>query len=401
MPSATVREPLTYTRSGPHSYFADILKAQRGSNAGSLGRLSQHGREMAAELPDLLARMDARSHAAMVRRLGIEPVYGVEQRVNPGSNPGQGGYFTPPLWILEAFAGFTRPGRPFADAVSNFVLPPGVDSVSLPKITSEGSVGVQTADNSFFSEIDFTDAGISGKVQTFAGIVDAAQFFADQMVAPGGAFDEIIFTELAGSYASSVGTAVFAGAGALGQILGIDNVAGTGAVTFTSGAPTLAGLAVPVGQAASLVATSRKLLPSHIVMNARRWFWMTSQSSVNTDGSNARPFSLPDDIDDPANAIPVGGLIGQWQGLPVLADQNVTTVDGAAANQDRIYAVRASDMYLWETVPSVRVITEILSGTLSVRYQLSAYVVFLPHRYPNSISIVTGTGLAAPAGYGG
>lgn len=396
MPTATItREARTYERSGPHSYFADLLRFERGSDPGARARLMRHGEEMRVELPALLARMEARSHADMVRRLGVEPVYGTEARVNPNSTPGQGGYFTPPEWILSAFAGFTRPGRPFADAVSTFLLPPGVDSVNVPKVTGEGSVTFQASDNSAVSEVDFTDAGISGKVQTFQGVVDAALFFATQMVTPGGSFDEIIMSELSASYAASVGTAVFSGTGTGGQILGVDNVVGTNAVTYTDATPTVAELAVPVGQAASLIATGRKLLPSHIVMNARRWFWMTSQSDV----TNLRPFSLPDDF-DPDYPGPVGGLIGSWQGLPVLCDQNVTTADGAGVNQDRIYAARASDCYLWETLPSARILTEVLSGTLQVRFALTAYVVFLPHRYPTSISIITGSGLVGPAGYG-
>jgi hypothetical protein len=57
------------------------------------------------------------------------------------------------------------------------------------------------------------------------------------------------------------------------------------------------------------------------------------------------------------------------------------------------------ELYLWEGPPRIRVLQEVLSGTLQVRFQLYNYVAALPQRRPKAISIISGTGLIAPAGY--
>ncbi|KLL10847.1 hypothetical protein BL254_18415 [Protofrankia sp. BMG5.30] len=83
--------------------------------------------------------------------------------------------------------------------------------------------------------------------------------------------------------------------------------------------------------------------------------------------------------------------------MPVVEDPNITAVAGAGANEDRVTAVRASDLYLWESSLRTEVFTEILSGTLQVRYRLLSYVGFIGDRQPAAIATVSGTGLALSA----
>jgi hypothetical protein len=47
----------------------------------------------------------------------------------------------------------------------------------------------------------------------------------------------------------------------------------------------------------------------------------------------------------------------------------------------------------------VRVLQEVLSGTLQVRIQLYNYVAAMQHRRPKAISVISGTGLVAPTGF--
>jgi hypothetical protein len=61
-----------------------------------------------------------------------------------------------------------------------------------------------------------------------------------------------------------------------------------------------------------------------------------------------------------------------------------------------MYIVRSQDFVLWEGELQTRVMTEVLSNTLTVRLQLWAYSAFASGRFPKSISIVSGTGLTAP-----
>jgi hypothetical protein len=85
-------------------------------------------------------------------------------------------------------------------------------------------------------------------------------------------------------------------------------------------------------------------------------------------------------------------------GLPVVVDSNVQTTLGnpTNSNQDEVYAIRASDLLLMEGPLRVRALQEVLSGTLQVRLQVFAYSAFVSGRYPSGISIISGTGLAAP-----
>jgi hypothetical protein len=52
-------------------------------------------------------------------------------------------------------------------------------------------------------------------------------------------------------------------------------------------------------------------------------------------------------------------------------------------------------LILWEGTPKFRALPEILSGTLQVRYQMYCYSAFMPGRFPPSMSLATGSGLAA------
>ncbi len=386
--AAVTAEPLTYSRDSPHSYFRDLLRLKRSRERDAEARLQRHAREMDIELPRVLAAREARAAAESRRLFG--DVNAFEQRANPSRTDGQGGYFVPPLWLVEAYAGLARAGRPFASLVTAMPLPAGTDSINVPKVASGGAVTVQPLDGSAVSSVDLTDTFVTAPVRTIAGQADVAMQLADQTASPG--WDLVVFAELAADYGMKLDAGCLSGTGTAGQLLGLDNVSGTNAVTYTDATPTGPELAAPVGQAAALIATRRLLMPTHYLMHARRWFWLCSQ----LDTSN-RPLVTPD-VD--ADLGPVGGLVGSWMGLPIVADQNVTVTGGAGANEDRIYAVRASDCLLWESIPRLDVITEALSGTLSARFRFAAYAAFMPGRYPVSISIVSGTGLAGPAGYG-
>jgi hypothetical protein len=89
-------------------------------------------------------------------------------------------------------------------------------------------------------------------------------------------------------------------------------------------------------------------------------------------------------------------VVGSVQGLPVVTDPSIAITGGAGTNEDYILVMRASDSYLWESAIKTRVLPEIGSGNLTVRMQVYGYLAFTAERQPKSITLVSGTGLAAP-----
>jgi HK97 family phage major capsid protein len=233
-------------------------------------------------------------------------------------------------------------------------------------------------------------------VRTIAGQQDTALQLLDQ--SPVG-FDEIVFADLIADYNQLLDTQCWNGSGTSGQLKGILNVSGINAITYTDATPTLPELYLPSMQALSQSARKRKMMPSAVFLTPARWFWMASQ----LDSQN-RPFILPE-TQSPFNPLAlqtggdVEGPVGRMLNFPLLSDGNIPQNLGAGTNEDRIATMRTSDLYLWEGSMRTRVLTEILSGTLQVRFQVYNYAAFMPDRRPETISVISGTGLIAPTGF--
>jgi HK97 family phage major capsid protein len=406
-PEVEVRsEPLTYEAGSGHSYFLDLARMQlnRGDADGGVSaaaaRLQRHGAEMDVEFPK---RERARQKAAErdrdaldkdVRTRGRGTMF--EKRVNPNRTDGQGGYFVPPLWLVDDYVDLPRFGRTLANTVRNMALPSGTDSINVPKVATGTATGVQTADAGAVTSQDLTDTFVTAPVRTIAGQQDTALQLLDQ--SPVG-FDEIVFADLIADYNQLLDTQCWNGSGSAGQLKGVLNVAGINAITYTDATPTLPELYLPSMQALSQSARKRKMMPSAVFLTPARWFWMASQ----LDSQN-RPFILPE-TQAPFNPLmlqtggDVEGPVGRMLNFPLLADGNIPQNLGAGTNEDRIATMRTSDLYLWEGSMRTRVLTEILSGTLQVRFQVYNYAAFMPDRRPETISVISGTGLIAPAGF--
>ena len=91
------------------------------------------------------------------------------------------------------------------------------------------------------------------------------------------------------------------------------------------------------------------------------------------------------------------GSVGNMLGIPVFLDPNIGTT--YSTNQDRIIVARFSDLSLFEGPIRSRVLFETDANTLQVRLQVYSYSAFTSRRYSNAISVVSGTGMAAPSGY--
>ena len=211
-------------------------------------------------------------------------------------------------------------------------------------------------------------------------------------------FDEVVFADLLADYNAKLDVQVITGSGAAGQVLGILNAGGT-AVTYTDATPTLPEMWTPLLQSASKVAGLRKLPGTGVVMTPAQWYWALSQMDTQN-----RPLILP----NPAAFNPMGenglleadGPAGMFTyGLPAFIDGNIPANLGAGTNESRVITARWQDLYLWEGSMRTRVLSEVLSGTLQVRLQVYNYVAFMPHRRPEAIAVISGTGLIAPTGF--
>jgi HK97 family phage major capsid protein len=377
---AVRREPLTYEPTGPHSFFRDLLASKLRGDTGATERLARHEVEMAVERRAMQARDAAIFDQAVAEVDG-------EVRTNPSTRSGSGGEFTPPLWMIDRFASASRAGRPLGDLLDPLPLPDGTAQINIPRMSTGSATGVQV-DGGAVANQDIVTADSKSQVVTIAGHADVSQQVFD--LTPNG-FDSVAYIDLNRAYNRSLEAQLLSGTGATnGQLQGLDNVTGKNDVSGSTGT-TLTLLFPLLGQAAAAVGNNRLLPPEVWLMAPRRWFWIAS----SLDQSN-RPISSPGN-----NAPVVTGLateggvrpVGPLISLPVYMDGAIPALTSA----DTIYAVRPSDMFLFESTPRVLVASNPLAGTLGMRISLHRYVAFISDRYPQGIARVTS--VPAPASF--
>lgn len=358
-------EPLTYDRHAPHSYFRDLVMAELRDNGQARARLQRHAVEM-------------------------------ERRVNPNRVQGQGGYFTPPAWLIEQFATQRRAQRVLADLVPTFPLPLGVSSVNLPRFTT-GGVEQTVNDTQADPSADDVDAAAQSSIVTISGMGDVALQLLEQSP-PGAHFDWVTFKDLGEAYDAQLEAQLISGTGSSvqpnQQFYGITNVASTVGVSASSGASLLTGMYTFLGQMASRIGNNRSAPPEAWLMTTSRWAWIASSE----DNSN-RPIVTPD-VHPPEDGDGDGPTaVSTLFGWPVYVDDAIPTTLGAAGNQDEIIACKPSDLVLFEGEPHTMVALEVLSGTLQARIQLRRSAAFIAGRYPQGISVLTGTGMVVQSGF--
>ena len=362
------REPLTYERHAPHSIFRDMWEAKQGDHRAQ-ERLNRHRTEMDKE-----------------RRQFTGPW--AEQRAI-STTDGAGGEFVPPLWLQEQWIPLQRAARPIANTLNMQPLPPGTDTINLPKVSTGTAVAVQTDGNAVQST-DLATTSVTGAVQTIAGQQDVSQQLVDLSV-PG--IDRVIFDDIARAYGTKIDVLVITGT--VTNAKGLDQLSGTNAVTFTATTPTVPLLYPKVADAVQQIHTGRFLPPQVVAMHPRRWGWiLASLDSQNRPlvVPNGQAFNQAAVLENVASENLVGGLMG----LPVIVDASIPTTKGAGTNEDEIFVYRADDLYLYESAPKLRVFEEVLSNTLQVRYQIYGYYCLILGRLPVAISKITGTGNVAP-----
>lgn len=369
------REPLTYRQNGPNSVFTDLFRVttQPGMHMDAQERLSRHQREMAFERG---------------LKTGDLPA---DAKFDLSSTDAAGGYLVPPLWLQEEFVTLARAGRVVADQLGPRPLPPNTDSINLPRMSGGVTVADQ-ADGGAVSETDATFDTIAGAVKTVAGMQDVSQQLVDRS-APG--VDDVIFADLAAAYAVDLDSKVLNSN--VANNLGLLQVTGINAITYTAATPTVAGLYPKLADAIQRINTGVFMAPTRIFMHPRRWAFILA----SLDGQN-RPLITPYAPQNAAgqqNGVVAEGLVGSMQGVDIYVDPNIPTNLGTGTNEDRIIVVRREDCHLYEDPagPHLETFRDVGSGTLTVRFRLHNYWAQINNRRPAAISVLSGTGLAAPS----
>ncbi len=456
-------EPATYRRDNARevSYLKDLLSRHticrqeiRHDWEAAKDRLDRH----AAEMEDLLPKRQKESErkaeeqmetaerefradfdrgakrlllpAAVRERMGLRgdleynpferPTYS-EQRANPSRTPGLGGEFVPPLWLIEDFIPFLRAGRTVAPLCRNMELPAGTDTIKLPKIKTASEVAPQLADNAGVASKDIETEFVEGAVKTLAGQEDVAIQLIEQ--SPGQIFDRVVMEDLIADYNLKVDQNVTWSAGteytnlAGGTIKGLYPKANWGATELTStnaeGEKGVAGVYFAAMKAAWSNIAKKRFSTEGIehVMHPRRTAFIAACMD-GAESKSGRPIINSTDIPNfntmgLTNAeTPAEGFA--WKtpfGPGVYHTANIHTEDSGAGvkkageTHDWLLSAKFDDVWFFESDLRTRVLPEILSGTLQIRFQVYAYLTTIV-RYGPSICIVTGKPFVEPELFG-
>jgi HK97 family phage major capsid protein len=360
----------------------------------------QNPREVGVEAPSFFRDLrDARlgNHEAG-ERLGRNQQIRASENRAISTTAGQGGQFAPPDWIVSEWIALARAGRVTADLLNKQALPLGVSSLNLPKVSAGSSTAITATQNTQISNTDLQTSSVSSRISTISG----QQIVSLQLVSQSGVpFDEIILGDLAADLARSLDLQVITGSGASGQLRGLENGASVGSTTFTSASPALVSATAAnsfynkIIAAANAVNVTRYLPATHIVMHPQRWSWC-----LEALDANLRPVVLTNGAGFNNVAISgeptAKGAAGVLANLPVYTDNNVPTNKGAGTNQDEVFVLRASDVFLYEGELALESFDSTYANQNSILYRALEFAGMIPDRYSASVNIISGTGLVTP-----
>ena len=353
-------EPLTYSERSDHSFFGDMYKAQVLSDPAAQQRMARHQSEME------------------VRDVGSSAFAGL----------------VVPQYLTALAADLARAGRPTANICTQLPLPSDGLTINVSRVTTGTSAAAQATENSAVSETDIDDTLLTVNVRTYAGQSDLSR----QAIERGSGIEQLVMSDLALAYSTSLNSDIINGAGTSGTHLGILNTTGIGDVDEDDASPTGAETFVQIVKAIGQVNENRYLPADIIIMHPRRWAYLAGA----LDG-NSRPLVNPmgNNPTDPAavgSAAGYGAVVGNVAGVNVITDAGIPTNLGAGTNEDRIIVARRSDLLLWEQgsgSPAVARFDSVGSASLTVKVVAFGYSAFTAGRYPTGVSVIQGTLLAA------
>jgi hypothetical protein len=353
-----------YRQDSENSFFVDVFRAKAEGDVEARSRLARSQETRAGDLVSVTAT--------------------------------QGGVFAPPLWITESYVALARPHRVMADLLNHEVLPKGISSINLPKVSGGSGAGVQATQNSALTDTALTSTSVSSGITMIAGKQIVSRQLIDQSGIP---FDRIILQDLAADYAAQLDKQVLYGTGSNGQLRGLAGAGTT--ITFTTSSPKVIDATTSANslynaiiRAKNSVESNRYLAPTAIVLRPDRW-----NQVLETLDSSGRPLVVPAADTTSFNAIastgePIAeGAVGNLLGLPVYLDPNIPVTMNSATNQDAIFVLRRDDIWLYETELETASFDATYADNASILFRVLGYTALIPDRYASSTSVILGTGM--------
>ena len=351
-------EPRTYSPKSEHSFVADAFRAQIMGDYEAQQRISRHQNEEKIERRDVTSA----NFAGLVV----------------------------PQFLTELAAPFARAGRPFLDQARKHALPAEGLTLSISKVTTGSATAVQS-EGAAVQETNMDDTKLDVSVVTVAGQQNVSR----QAIERGTNIDSLVMADLVSAYHTNL-ESLFVTTSATSLTNTITQV-----VTYTDASPSVAELYPKIVDCVQRIQTTFFAGPNFILMHPRRLAFILA--AVDTQN---RPLAVPvpNFNGQPAfasgNGAPVYGNSGYTiLGLPVITSANVTTTNGAGANEDVIIVGSTQEAHLWEQGngdPMMLRFEQPKAAELDITMIVYGYSAFTANRYPNAFALVGGTGLVTP-----
>lgn len=417
-----VNEPDIYAPGSGHSWFADVARVALRTGDGDGGmeaardRLNSHEayehrrtdrrlRQLQAEhdLETVLTR--SRAETALYLRWKaaggklfdrLDDLRDLEMERRGASRvDGQGGYFAPPGWLIDAWVHAPLAGAPLAALMTMLPLPEHVQSVNVPRYATGGGAGtgVQVADNAPAVIRDPAEGTVKANVQTLGAVLDASMQLIDQSAVP---FDESFGQQISEDFATQLDGQLLLGSGSSGQVPGVipggtfsaansvwlSSTNAAASQSWANGGTSIAASAHQMtAQLYAKLARARGLPPTHWLVNPDVWAIICGSA----DGQN-RPLVTPGETAKTLHGLPVvedenllssfGGTVAPSIGISA-GTVSPTAGNGAYAP---LLLGRWEDLAYFASEPRVRVMPEVLAGALQVRFQVRQYIAAMPAR---------------------
>jgi HK97 family phage major capsid protein len=319
---------------------------------------------------------------------------GIQEKRALSRTDGSGGYFTSPGWLVDQFVPGPRAGSPFANLWQRLPMPAGVSSINLPRFKTGLQSGAMI-DGASVPSGGGTDSALTANLVTLAAQADVSLQWVDQSPAPA---VDTLGGDLAADFMIQLDGQLLLGSGASGQAQGVisagtlaaanliwlKNTNNTAAMTWANGGGASPAIAGSIHESAAMlkakIAYYRGRSATAYVMNEATW----SIYSAAAD-SQQRPLNHGDGPP-------------MLHNIPVILDQNLpSTFGGASApvigvssgvtsptdgngTWAPILCGRWQDCILWQSEPQIRVMLQVLSGSLQARFQVYCYVAAAPNR---------------------
>jgi hypothetical protein len=335
------------------SFVRDLISAQK-MNTSARERLARNAKEVAHRLPEL-----------------------VENRSIDTAG------FLAPAYFFEEYAHLARNKRPLADRATKAPVPEAGTQGYMPQFTSGSSATTFTQGGNAASVSPGT-TNVTAYQAEVAGNVDVSRQLVDRLN-----IDLAVLTDLLEDYNYSLELTLYSGAGTAGTNLGLLNVSGAvNAATYTSGSPTQDAMVKKLQalKAAHMVALGKK--PTSLFAHPNILAWL-GEGYLSTFGTAPNV-----QYEQAGNYVGHPNFAGYVVGIPAFFDSAISIVAGAGTNQSYVFLTTDDEIYLAEDPLRTFRFQDVVSSTFAYRFQIVGRTFFYPHRRPEALSILSGTGTA-------